>query len=171
MSTENNQTDNTVDNTVNDQQHEEVDYADPESPTLAIRRLASPTTGQTERHTDDFNLADYIDKPLPGMIASPAEEAHTLALKSATSTRDSDMQNDDEVMVLSLSHPPMKRRRLDLGDLMVKQTGPAKPISDRPVEHFQTVRRPEITRLTKYDPMPPPLAKVWDGDLAKTAVL
>ena len=52
----------------------------------------------------------------------------------------------------------MKRRRLDLGDLMVKQTGPAKPISDRPVEHFRSVRRPEITRLTENDPMPPPTA-------------
>ena len=47
MSTENNQTDTTVDNTVNVQQHEEVDYADPESQTLEIRRLASPTTGNT----------------------------------------------------------------------------------------------------------------------------
>ena len=129
MSTQNNQTNNTVDNTVNDQQHEEVDYADPESPTLAIRRLASPTTGQTERHTDDFDLADYIDKPLPGMVASPAEEAHKLSLQSATSTRGSDTQNEDEVKVLPLNHPPMKRRRFDLGDLMVKQTGPAKPIS------------------------------------------
>ena len=65
-----------------------------------------------------------------GMIASPAEEAHTLALKSATSKRDSDTLNDDEFMVNSLRNPPMKRRRLDLGELMVKTTGPAKPISD-----------------------------------------
>ena len=123
MSTQNNQTDNTVDNTVNDQQHEEVDYADPESPTLEIQRLASPTTGNTERPTDDFNLADYIDKPLPGMIPTPAEEALKLALKSANSIRageqrlswDGTLLNDDEVMVYSLSHPPMKRRRLDLG--------------------------------------------------------
>ena len=58
---------NMTDNMVNDQQHEEVDYADPESPTLAIRRLASPTTGQTERPTDvhSIELADIIDKPLP----------------------------------------------------------------------------------------------------------
>ena len=111
MSEQNNMTDNTV----NDQQHEELDYADPESPTRAIRRLASPTTGQTERPTDvhSIELADIIDKPLPGMVASTAEEAHKLSLKSATSTRDSDMQNDDEVMVPSLSHQPMKRRRLE----------------------------------------------------------
>ena len=38
-------------NMVNDQHHEEVDYADLESPTLAIWRLASPTTDQTERPT------------------------------------------------------------------------------------------------------------------------
>ena len=101
MSEQNNMTDNTV----NDQQHEEVDYADPESPTLAIR-LASPTTGQTERPTDvhSIELADIIDKTQLGMVASSAEEAHKLSLQSATSTRDSDMQNDDEVMVLSLSH-------------------------------------------------------------------
>ena len=53
MSTENNPINNTVDNAVNEPQHEEVDYADPESPTLAIRRQASPTTGDTERPTDD----------------------------------------------------------------------------------------------------------------------
>ena len=41
-----------TDNTVNNQQLGEVDYADPESPTLAIRRLASPTTGPNERLTD-----------------------------------------------------------------------------------------------------------------------
>ena len=135
MSTQNNQTDNTV----NDQQYEEVDYADPESPTLEIQRLASPTTGNTERPTDDFNLADYIDKPLPGMIPTPAEEALKLALKSAHSIRageqrlswDGTLLNDDEVMVYSLSHPPIKRRRLDLGELMVKTTSSAKPISDK----------------------------------------
>ena len=75
MSAQDNQTDNTVDNAVNDQQNEQVDYADPESPTLAIRRLASPTTGQTTRHTDDFDLADDTDKPLPGMIPTPEDEA------------------------------------------------------------------------------------------------
>ena len=52
----------------------------------------------------------------------------------------------------------MKRRQLDLGDLMVKTTGSAKPISEKPVEHFRTVRRPEITRLAESDSMPPPPA-------------
>ena len=47
---------------------------------------------------------------------------------------------------------------MDLGDLMIKTTGPAKPISDKPVEHFRTVRRPEITRLAESDPIPPPPA-------------
>ena len=55
-------------------------------------------------------------------------------------------------------HEPMKRRRLDLGDLMVKTTGPTKAISDKPTEQFRTVRRPEITRLDESDPMPPPPA-------------
>ena len=94
-------------------------------------------------------------------LTTPADEAPTISLTSSTSKRrswDGQLLNDDEVMVYSLSHPPMKRRRLDLGDLMVKTTGPAKPISDKPVEHFRTVRRPEITRLAKSDPMPPPMA-------------
>ena len=52
----------------------------------------------------------------------------------------------------------MKRRRLDLEDLMVKTTGQAKPISDKPVKQFRNVRRPEITRLAESDPMPPPPA-------------
>ena len=86
MSEQNNMTDNTV----NDQQHEEVDYADPESPTLAIRRLTSPTTGQTNRQPDvhSIELADIFDAVLPGMVATPAEEAHTLSLKSANSKQD-----------------------------------------------------------------------------------
>ena len=41
---------------------------------------------------------------------------------------------------------------------MVKTTSSAKPNSDKPVEHFRTVRRPEITRLAVSDPMPPPPA-------------
>jgi len=67
MSTQDNQTDNTADNAVNDQQNEEVDYADAESPTLAIRRLASPPTGQTTRSTDDPDLAEDTDNPLSGI--------------------------------------------------------------------------------------------------------
>ena len=95
------------------------------------------------------------------MIATPAEEAPTKPLTSSNSQRrswDGQLLNDDEVMVYSLSHPPMERRRLDLGELMVKTTSSAKPISDRPVEHFRSVRRPEITRLTENAPMPPPTA-------------
>ena len=57
----------------------------------------------------------------------------------------------------------MKRRRLDLGDLMVKTTGPAKPISDKPVEQFRTVRRPEITRSAESDPMSSPPANTSMG--------
>ena len=157
MSTQDEQTDIPVNNAGNDQLNEVVDYADPKSPTLAIRRLNSPTTGQTDRQpkVHRIELADIVDAVLPGMVASPVEEAHNLSTKSATSKRDSDILND-EGMVDSISHHPMKLRRLDLGDLMVKTTGPAKPISDRPVEHFRTVRRPEITRLTESDPMPPP---------------
>ena len=164
MSTQNKQTDNTVDN----QPHEEVDYADPESPTLAIRQLSSPTTGPTERQTDALETNEFVYTPgtdLPGMggttLATPAEEAPTKPMTSSNSQRrsgDGQLLNDDEVMVYSLSHPPMKRRRLDLGELMVKTTSSAKPISDKPVEHFRTVRRPEITRLAETDPMPPPTA-------------
>ena len=38
--------------TVTDHQHEEVDYADPESPTLAVPQYTSTTTGTDERPTD-----------------------------------------------------------------------------------------------------------------------
>ena len=66
---------NMTDNTVNDQQHEEVDYADPESPTLAIRQLASPTTGPNERLTDVVETndnADTADTVLPGGVTTLA---------------------------------------------------------------------------------------------------
>ena len=53
----------------------------------------------------------------------------------------------------------MKRRRLDLGDLLVKTTGAAEPISEKTVEQFRTVQRPEKTRLAESDPMPLPPAK------------
>jgi len=133
----------TTDNTVKDQHNEEVDYADPESPTLAIRRL--PTTGPNKCLTDVVatnDNADTADTVLPSgapTLATPADKAPTTSLASANSKRGSQIPNDDEVMVYSLSHPPMKRRRLDLGNLMVKITGLAKPISDKPVEHFRTV--------------------------------
>ena len=54
-------------NTINNQQIEEVDYADPESPTLAIRRLTSPTTGPKERQTDivETNNVDMAGTVLP----------------------------------------------------------------------------------------------------------
>ena len=117
-----------TDNTVNNQQHKEVDNADPESPTLAIRRLASPTTGPNERLTDVVETndkADTADTVLPGgvtTLASPADEAPTISQSSTPSKRDSELPNHDEVMVYySLSHPPMKRRRLDLETLWLKQ--------------------------------------------------
>ena len=111
MSIQNNQTDDTVVNAVNDQQNEEVDYADAESPTLPIRRLASPPTGQTTRHTDDLDPAKDTDKPPSDMIPLPDDEILKL-------TWDGTIPNAPE------SLRPIKRRRLDLGELMVKQTGP-----------------------------------------------
>ena len=60
MSTQNNQTDNTGDNTVDNQPHEEVDYVDSESPTLAIWQLSSSTTGPTERQTDALETNDFV---------------------------------------------------------------------------------------------------------------
>ena len=135
-----------TDNTVNNQQHEEVDYADPESPTLAIRQFASPTTGTAEHLIDVVktdNTADTANTLLPGsaptLTTDEAPTTTTTSLPSATSKEGCRTSNDDEVMVYSLNHPPMKRRRLDMGDLMVKTTGPAKPISDKPVEQYRTV--------------------------------
>ena len=52
----------------------------------------------------------------------------------------------------------LKRRRLDLDELMIKPAVPAKPISAKPVELFRQAMRPEITRLAETDPMPPPSA-------------
>jgi len=46
---------------------------------------------------------------------------------------------------------------------MVKTTSSAKPHSDKPVEQFWTIRRPEITRLAESDPMPPPPANIGLG--------
>ena len=57
-------------NTVNDHQHEKVDYADPESPTLAVRQSALPTTGPVERLSDVVetdNNADMADKHVTAM--------------------------------------------------------------------------------------------------------
>jgi hypothetical protein len=148
MSTQDEQTDIPVNNTVNDQQNENVDYADPESPTLAIRRLASPTTGQTKRQNDDGDRVD-TDKQQLDMI--PEDEVLKL-------TWDGSMLNGPEASVYCPSHP-IKRRRLDLGELMVKTTSSTKPNSDKPIEQFRSVPRPEITRLTENDPVPPPTAK------------
>ena len=86
MSEQNIQTNNTV----NNQQLEEVDYADPESPTLAIQRLASPNTGPNERLTDAIQTnqnADTADTVLPGSattLATPADEAPTTSLRRQT---------------------------------------------------------------------------------------
>jgi len=55
--------------TVNDHQHEEVDNADPESPTLAVTQSTSTTTDPVERPTDRVvtdNNADTADILLPG---------------------------------------------------------------------------------------------------------
>ncbi len=105
----------TTDNTVNDQHNEAVDYADPESPTLAIRRLASPTTGQTKRQNNDGDGVD-TDKQQLDMI--PEDEVLKL-------TWDGTIPNAPEASVYCPSHP-IKRRRLDLGELMVKTTSSTK---------------------------------------------
>jgi hypothetical protein len=140
MSTDNNHSNNTVDNAVNEPHDEEVDYADPESPTLAIRQQASPATGDTIRLTDDADVAGKNKQP---------PDWDQLSWLSG---------HGPEEPVLSPTQPPIKRRKLDLGGLMVKTTSSAKPISDKPAEQFRTVKRPEITRLTDADPMPPPPA-------------
>jgi hypothetical protein len=100
MSENNRQTDNTV----NDQQLEEVYYADPESPTLAIRRLASPTIGPNERLTDVIQTnqnADTADTVLPGgapTLATPADETPTTSLTSANPKQDSQILRGDGVL-------------------------------------------------------------------------
>ena len=74
-------------NMVNNHHHEEVDYADPESPTLAVRQSASPTTGPVEHLTDVIetdNNADTADMLLPGgepTLATSTGEAPTTSYR------------------------------------------------------------------------------------------
>ena len=111
-------------NTVNNHQHEEVDYVDPKSLTLAIQS-ASPTTVPVERLTDVIetdNTADTADMLLPGgapTLATSTDEAPTTSLPPAASKRGRQISTDTDAMVHALQHEPMKRRRLDLGDLML----------------------------------------------------
>ena len=104
-------------NTVNTHQHEEVDYANPESPTFAAWQSASPP-GPVERRTDVIetdNDADTADMLLPGgapTLATSTDEAPTTSLPSATSKRGHRISTD----TYALQYEPMKRRRLDLGD-------------------------------------------------------
>ena len=107
------------------------------------------------------------DKPkeLPTSI-SPNNEATIITLPSPIPTRAEprtsrssrefyDSAGED---IDSAQPENLKRRRSDLGDLIVKPTAPAKPISTKPVELFRQAKRPEITRLAETDPMPPPPA-------------
>ena len=75
-------------NTVNCHQHEEVDYAEPESPTLAVRQSASPTTGPVDRLTDVIeidNNADTEDMLLPeGTMSTSTDEAPTGGILATT---------------------------------------------------------------------------------------
>ena len=71
------------------QQLEEFDYADPESSTLAIRRLATPTTGSNEPLTDVVETNNMTALTL----AKPADEAPTTSI-TATSKRDSQIMSE-----------------------------------------------------------------------------
>ena len=63
--------------------------------------------------------------------------------------------NDSASEVVDSVQPDnLKRRRLDLGDLMVKPAQ-AKLIPVKPAELFRQVKQSEITRLAESDPMPP----------------
>ena len=104
------------------------------------------------------NTADMLLPRGAPTMATSNYEAGTTSLSFITTKRGRRISNDNDAMVFSLQHEPIKRRRLDLGDLMVKTTGPAKPISDKPAAQFRTIRSPEITRLAENDPMPPPPA-------------
>ena len=80
----------------------------------------------------------------------------TSAEPRTTRKRSSRESNDSVGKDIESAQPDnLKRRRLDLGELMIKPAVPAKPISTKPVELFRQARRPEITRLAETDPMPP----------------
>ena len=88
---------------------------------------------------------------LPGgapTLATSNDETPTTSLPSAHSKRGRRTSNDDEVMVYSLNHPPMKQRvRLSLSQTNRSNTF---RLSDD--------QRVRLTRLAESDPMSPPPA-------------
>ena len=104
--------------------------------------------------------------PQPGLqtqtaptLAIPNNDAVLIVIRSPTPTsaeprttrrRSGRESNDSAVEDIELAPPDnLKRRRLDLGELMIKPAVPAKPISTKPVELFRQAMRPEITRLAE----------------------
>ena len=110
------------------------------------------------------NNVGYKPKPRP-TPTSPYNEAvlitgpstiPTSADPRTTRQHSSRESNDSTGEDIDSAQPDnLKRRHLDLGELMIKQAVPAKPFSDKPVELFRQARRPDITRLAETDPMPP----------------
>jgi hypothetical protein len=128
-----------------------------------IDDTAADTTDDTIQQP---GLQTQITAPTP---ASPYNETVLLAVRSpipttaaprTTRQRSSRESNDGAVEDIESTQPDnLKRRRLDLGELMIKPAVPARPISTKPVELFRQARRPEITRLAETDSMPPPPTK------------
>jgi len=98
---------------------------DPDLPTLAVRQSASPTTGPVERlinEKETDNNADTADMLLPGgapTLATSNYEAETTSFPSTTQRNE---VAGFPPIIASSQHEPIKRRWLDLGELMVKMT-------------------------------------------------
>jgi len=90
---------------------------------------------------------------VPPPIPTSAEPRTT---RQRSSRESNDSANED---IDSAQPDNLKRRRLDLGDLMVKPAAPEKLISAKHVDLFRQAKRPEITRLTDSYPIPPPPLK------------
>ena len=140
----------------NDYQEVEVDYADPESPTQRdplspVKSAVVDIDGIAGDVTDDTGpqpgLQTQITAPTP---ASHDNEVELIAIRSTaeprtTRRRSSRGSNDSAGEDIESAQPDnLKRRRLDLGELMIKPAVPAKPSLSS-----YSDRRPEIMRLAE----------------------
>jgi len=151
-------------NPLHEGQHD--DYADTKSPTLAALNYpqSTSTTTVTGARRTDVEIMDKTDATemlLPRnepTLAMPINEVENISVPSVRHTTRqggrTSTENTGEVIDLS-QYEPLKRRRSDLGDLIVKNLAAANPISDKPAEQYSN-DRPEITRLAESDSMSPP---------------
>jgi len=125
--------------------------------------LPTSTTTSTYEHRTDVVvteiIADTAGMLLPegaATVATYNNETEKTSVLSVTiniadppNTRQRGRWTDANIDS-SRQHETIWRRRLEFGDLMLKTTGQAKPISDEPAEQFRPARRPEITHESHW---------------------